>query len=788
MLRNYLKTAWRNLVRNKFYTMINISGLTVGLAVGILILLWVQDEFGFDRFHKNEQNIYKVENMVGTGDSRQLWTVTAAPIGKLAKQEIPGVEEVVRVAYESDYGLFKYADKVFTEQDVFFTDAALFSMFDFKIIKGNAANPFPDDHSVVITETTARKYFGNEPAIGKVITADDKISFKVTAVVKDFPKNSSFRANMLFPMQLLQKNLYAGKTDGKNLDNDFSQYNYNTFLLMRPGFSLDGFTKKLRNIHLRMKADDTDIGYVLLPLSKMHLYRSDGSDGGIGTVRMFMMIAILLLVIACINYVNLSTARAMLRAKEVSLRKIIGAGRVQLLLQFVIETMVLFCIATFFALFLVYALIPLFNEVSGKEIVFNMKDYKVWLLIASCIAGTLLISSIYPAMLLSSFEPLKAIKGKITARMSDSFFRKVLVVVQFGFSVVLIAGTLIIGKQLSYIRAKQLGYDKEYVLSCDLVDMSKHLEAVKTELQNDPAVKNVTSASMNIVQFGGRTGDNEWEGKQPGETMMLSPMSVDKNFMSFFKMQLTDGSGFTGAVADSMHFILNETAVKTARLKNPVGKKFRLWKTEGTIIGVVKDFHYASMRQKIQPAIFYYQPLTYGQVYIKTTGKDAPKAIAALQKEWKRYNANFPFEYAFLDDRFNRLYQGEERTGLLFNIFAGIAIFISCLGLFGLAAYTAQVRNKEIGVRKVLGASASSIVRLLATDFIKLVVMAIAVAIPVAWYMMHGWLRDFAYQVNIGYAVFLIAGALAVLIAVATISLQSVKAALMNPVKTLRSE
>lgn len=788
MFRNYFKTAWRNLWKHGLYSLINIKGLSLGLAVGILILLWVQDEFSFDRFHKNEKNIYKLENMVGTGSSRQLWTVTASPIGILAKKEIPGVEDAVRISNNGIYKLFKYEDKVFNEQNNFFADPSLFSIFDYPIIHGSASNPYPDDNSVVITESTAKKYFGQDDPIGKVITADDKASFKVSAVVKDFPKNSTFRPDMLFPMTLLAKNAYAGNEDGKNLENDFNQFDYYTFLLMKPGFSFNGFTDKLRQIHLRVKPDDVDIEYLLLPLRKMHLYRADGSDGGFSTVRMFIIIAILILVIACINYVNLSTARSMLRAKEVSLRKIVGAGKLQLFLQFILETTVLFLIATILALALIYVLMPLFNKISGKELILNFANYRIWQVILFTIVGTLLISSIYPALLLSSFEPLKALKGKIAARINDVVFRKILVVVQFTFSIVLVAGTIIISNQLSFIRARQLGYDKEHVISCNLMEMGKHYDAVKTDLLRQPGVTNVTSASVNLIQYGGHTGNNWWEGKQEGETLMISPMAVDKDFISFFKMQMKEGNVFTGSVNDSTHFILNETAVKAARIENPVGKKFKLQETEGTIIGVVKDFHFASMRQKIEPAIFYYRPQRYYKLYIKTTGQEAPKAIAALETQWKKYNAGFPFTYAFLDDTFNNLYKSEQRTELLYNIFAGIAIFISCLGLFGLAAYTAQVRTREIGVRKVLGAGIAGIIRLLATDFVKLVFVAILIAVPVAWYVMDRWLQDFAYKINIGWTVFAIAGCLAMLVAIVTISFQSIKAAVANPVKSLRTE
>lgn len=786
MFRNYLKTAWRNLLRNRFYTLLNIGGLAIGLAVGILILLWVQDETSYDTFHKNSRHIYKLENMVGTGSSRQLWTNTVAPIGVMGKDRIPAIEAVVRTSYNSQYRLFRYKDRLFHEQKNFFADASLFSVFDFRIIKGDATNPFPDPHSIVLTQSMAGKYFDKENPIGKVLTADDKEQFTVSAVISDLPANTNIEGNIFFPMGLLAQ---KHRENGRNMENDFSNFDFNTYLLIRPGASIEALPAKLRNIHLGVKPEDTDADYILHPLEKVHLYRADGADGGIGTVKLFIVIAVLILVIACVNYVNLSTARAMLRAKEVSLRKIVGAARWQLFMQFVAETALLFLGATLIALMLVSLLTPYFNQVSGKELVIDFLAPQVWKVIGITIAGTLLLSGIYPALLLSSFEPLKALRGKITARVSDAVFRKTLVVVQFSFSMILITGTIIVGNQLSYMRSKQMGFNKDHVFSMNLINMAGHLDAIKSTLMKQPGVTDVCWSSEVIVNNWEQTGDNYWEGKKPGETLMISPMSVNEEFIPFFGMQLVEGKNFSGAVADSMHFILNETAVKAARLENPIGAKFKLWNTMGTVIGVVKDFHFQSLRQPIKPGIFQYRkPNHYGQLYVKTTGKDAPKAIAAAEAEWKKYNPGFDFNYNFLDDAYNNLYESEIRTGSLYSIFSAIAIFISCLGLLGLVAYTAQVRTREIGVRKVLGATVLNIIRILAGDFIRLVGIGVVVAIPLSWYMMNKWLEHFAYRTTIGWEVYAIAGFSAFLIAIVTVSFQSVRAALANPVKSLRSE
>jgi putative ABC transport system permease protein len=788
MLKNYFKTAWRNLLKNKFYSLINIAGLTAGLAIGILILLWVQDELSFDAFHRQSKYIFRLENQVGTGSSVQIWSVTNAPIGPMAKAQLPEVKDMVRMTSNNFYSSYKYGNKIFAENKAYFTDPSFFSIFDFNLVKGNNSEPFNDIHSVVLTETTARRYFGDLDPIGKVIVADDKINFRVTGVIKDLPKNSGISGDLFFPMNLLNFNLHADKGGSASLDNDWEQFNYVTFLLLRPGTSLPTLAKHLRDIHLKHEPEDTDIKYLPFELTKMHLYKADGSAAGFETVRIFAIIALLILIIACINYVNLSTARSMLRSREVSLRKIVGAARVQLFMQFFIETALLFLFASLLAVSVIYILLPGFNRISGKELVVNLSDYRIWLVIVFTIVGTLAASSIYPAFLLSSFKPVKALKGKMAVGIRDAVFRKALVVGQFTISIALITGTIIIGNQLKYIWSKELGYDKAHIFTFGLRNANEHYGALRNQLLNQPGVLDVTRASGNIVLLGEQSGDNKWDGKQPNQTFMVYPLSIDSNYIPFFKLRMTEGHNFSGIATDSLHFILNETAVREAGIKNPVGKRFKLWNFDGTIIGVVKDFHFSSMKQKIEPAVFYYHPANSNFLFVKTSGKDAPKAVMAAESVWNQYNPGNPFSYTFLDDTFESLYKSEQQTGTLFDVFAAIAILISCLGLLGLAAYTAQVRTREIGVRKVLGASVTGIIRILAGDFIQLVFIAILIAVPIAWLAMDRWLEDFAYRTHIRWTVFLLSGLMAIIIALVTISFQSVKAALANPVKSLRNE
>ncbi|GAB3916118.1 ABC transporter permease [Larkinella terrae] len=790
MLRNYFKTAWRGLVNNKGYSAINIGGLAVALGISVLLLWWVKDELSFDRFHVQSDRIYRVNGGFGSGASQQFSGQIVAPVAAYAKQHIPGVEEAVRVVGNYDMSPFKVNGKTLVEEKAVYVDPAFFTFFNFEWVKGNRNRPFPDLQTVVMTESAALKYFGAAEPVGKMLySVRNNKNYVVSGIIRDFPDNSSIQCNMLFPLEIVAKG-YQANDYWKSMDSDWGNWYAQTYFRLDPRANLDKLAKALTDVHHASNKYDQATVYRLQPLHDIHLYRPDGTPGAMQEVKMMGIVALILLAIGCINYVNLATAQATQRAKEVSVRKVVGAGRRHLVGQFLAESLLIFVVALALAIGLIRGLESTYHELTGKTQPFSLSDPQVWLVVIGVLVFTLAIAGIYPALVLSSFEPLKVLRGKIAIGGRRVTFRQTLVITQFAFSTALIVGTLIIGNQLRFMRERNLGYDRENVFSFWLTEeMSKHYEALKAELSREPSVSHVTASNGNLIGIGNSTGDTDWEGKPKNSMFIVTRMRVEKDFISSFGLKMAAGETFTGSKTDSMHVILNETAVKNAGIKNPIGKWFTLGQTKGIIIGVVKDFHFASLRQKVEPAVFFYRDNTnFGRIYIKTTGRDAPKAVAAAEKLWKKYSPDYPFEYQFMDAQYNDMYKSEQRTGALFNFFSGVAILVSCLGLFGLATFTAQQRMKEIGIRKVLGASVTGIVALLSKDFLKLVLIGILIASPVAWWAMNQWLQNFAYKIDLEWWVFALAGLLAVLIAFTTVSFQSIRAALMNPVKSLKSE
>lgn len=791
MIKNYLKTAWRNLKASKFYTLINMSGLAIGLATAIMLLLWVRHELSYDRFHQDYRNIYLLSAHFMSGDKETSWSGVPGALSVFAKS-IPQVRSLVRIS-EDEGQVLADGDrrKLIDGNHTAFVDSTFFSIFDFPLLRGHRQQLFPNSHSAVISRSLAVKIFNSVDVLGKLILFR-KEHFTITGVMEDFPENSSLQLDALFPMSLYAQQFTAngGNGDWKTIDEDLGNYAFKTYVKLQASTDPAAAARDFTAAYKKARNGDSKTKFTLQNLAGIHLTAIDGNDAALKMVHIFLLVAILLLAIAAINYVNLSTARSLIRAREVGIRKIIGATKFQLFFQFVTETLLLFAVATAIAIGLIFLLMPLYNRISGKALHFSLADAQMWKVIGVSILGTLAASSIYPALVLSSFRPAQSIKGRAAGGMSAGLFRKILVVFQFTISVCLIISTLVISRQMAYVRQMDLGYDKNYVFTVPLShEVVNHIDAVKNELKKETGVVGVSLSNIyDMSNFGNATGDLNWEGKPEGRSQIIGQALVDEDFIPTMGIQLLEGGNFSGSPADSNHYIVNEAAVKAMGLKPPyVGQPITFHERPGVIIGVMKDFNFQPLKEKITPILFF----TWWKgniLFIRTTAKDAQQAIAAAERQYKKYAGDLPFSYSFLDKQFEEKYRADQRAGMLFKLFALIAIFISCLGLLGLATYMAQVRTKEIGVRKVLGASIANVVNLLGKDFILLVALAILLAVPAAWYGMNKWLEDFAYRITIRWWMFALAGLLAILIAMATISYQAIKAAVANPVNALRNE
>ncbi|MBS1605220.1 MAG: ABC transporter permease [Bacteroidetes bacterium] len=790
-MTNSFKIALRHLRKSRTYSFINITGLSISLAVSILLLLWANDELSYDRFNTNAANLYRLSPKVANGAGTTVWDNTSAPMAVFAKKELPEVQGACRMEDNWNVSYFDHDGKKFLEWHNKFVDASFFSMFTFPLIEGNPQHPFTDAYSIILSETTAKTIFAGKDPIGQVLKGDDKKLYHVTGVMNDIPGNSSIKFDIAFNFAQLEKEYDTSKY-WKSLNNSWGQFDFDTYLQLKPNTSITSAQDKLTAIHRRNEVDDftKHLSYVLNPLTKTHLYSLDGKEQGMKIVKIFFLVAVIVLTIACINYVNLVTARAIQRSKEISVRKIIGAGKSSLFLQFLSESLLIILISLALATGFIFLAMPLFNDISDKNITFRPWSPEVLAVYGITLLTTLLLAGIYPAITLSSLKPLAIIKGRISGIGSKGNLRKVLVVIQFSFSILLITSTIIIGQQLKYIREMHLGYDKDNVFAFWMRDIDNHYEAAKAELLKQPGVLGVTESGVDILDAHSGTVDVSWDGKRPDQqSFTINQMPVEKNFPEVMGIQLVEGKGFSGTPADSTNFILNETAIKETGITEPaVGKRFTLHGVKGIIAGVAKDFHFQNMRTRIHPLIIHYSTAWRGKMYVKTTGKDASKALAATERLWKKYNPDHNFFYTFLDSEFNDQYKSDTHVGQLFNCFAGLAILISCLGLFGLVTYTAESKVKEISVRKVLGAGLPQIATLLSKDFLTLVAIAAAIAFPLAWYGLSNYLQGYAYRTGISWWVFAAAGSITLFIAILTVSFKCIQAALANPVKSLRAE
>lgn len=796
-------------MKNRFFSLLNIVGLAIGLACFLLITLYVSQELSYDRYHEKADRIYRINADILIGGTNLKLAVSSDPMGATLKKDYPEIEQFTRIYASGGSKLVKKGNLFIRENQVAHVDSTFFEVFSFPALEGNVHTALNEPNTVVITESAARKYFGTTRVVGKTIETDDQPAglYKITAVIKDMPENSHFRYDFLFSMD--------------NVDYGFGNYlshNFATYLLFKPGTDTRTFEKKfpdyinryvlpkaMENLGVKSMEDFEKSGnylrYSLIPITDIHLHSDRSAElspnSSIQYIYVFSAIAIFILLIACVNFMNLSTARSANRAKEVGIRKVLGSERSFLIRQFLTESTLLTTLAMLIAIGLLVLSLPYFNQLSGKH--FELQHlYTSWFLLFLVIAIPVIgvLAGIYPAFYLSAFQPIKVLKGKLQGGARSSWLRNLLVVFQFATSIILIVGTIIVYQQLSFIQHTKIGFNKDQVLVVEGTgSLNNNYRAFRHEIEKLAGVKG--SASAGFLPVSNSARNSNAFSKEPMMTeknsFNMQCWRIDEQYIPLMGMEMKEGRNFSKEfISDSAGIIINEATEKLLGYAQPIGQKIYAMDEHNalvpyTIIGVVKDFHFESMRQNIEPLA-----MRLGEANWATSFKVEAGAIGTLlpqiAKRWRELAPDLPFQYEFLDEAFSQMYAQEQQAGKIVLSFSILAIIIACLGLFGLASYMAEQRTKEIGVRKVLGASVENIVTMLTRDFIRLVLIAACIALPLGWLLMHRWLLDFAYRINIHWWVFLLATLLALLIAIFTISFQSIRAALQNPVKSLRSE
>ncbi|RYU95847.1 ABC transporter permease [Emticicia agri] len=785
MIRNYLKIAWRNLWRNKTFSLLNILGLALGMACSLLIMLWLQDELQRDKFHKNGHRLYRVmENQLYDGEA-VTFAYTPGILSQHITNDIPEIEMATQVQWE-EMPLFTVGDN-FEKEKGWYVNSDFLNMFTFDLEKGDAKTALKRPDGVVISKKLAAKYFPDQDPLGKIIRIDNKTDVMVTGVLKEISDRSSLKFDFLMSYERWLKT--------NNWANQWGNNGPWCYVMLNSNASIDKVQSKIKD-YIKSKDNDSNVELFLQAHEDVYLYsnyKAGVQDGGrIDYVKMFALIAIFILVIACINFMNLATARSIKRAKEVGVRKVVGAVRYSLVGQFLGESLIIAFIGLLFAILIVFLSLPSFNLLTEKHLSLDFKDPLFLLTLFGLTIITGLVSGSYPALFMSSLRPVVVLKGALKFKPSATFFRKGLVIFQFGLSIMLIIGMIVIYRQIEYIQSKNLGFNRENLLYMPLEgNLSTNFMSFKQELMNMPGIKSVSCSEADPLQVASSTGGVRWSGKDTTKTILFSQNATSYDYLTTMGIKLKDGRDFSPAFStDTTNYVINEEAAKKMGMKDPVGKEMTMWGRKGTIIGIVKNFHINSLHEGISPLILHFQrgKQNLGQVIVRTQAGQTKEAIASMDKAFKKFNPRFPFSYKFTDQEFAAQYKGENVVSKLANYFAFLAIFISCLGLFGLAMFTAEQRTKEIGVRKVLGASVVNITAMLSKDFLKLVLMSAVIAFPLAWYLMSNWLQKYAYRIEIQWWFFLIAGVLACLIALLTVSYQAIKAALMNPIKSLKTE
>ena len=779
MLTNYLKTAFRMLKKQKGYSAINILGLSIGMAACMFILFWVQDELSFDRFHRNANRLFLVESEWHYGGETHIWDATPAPLAPALVQDFPDIEAAVRM--KSRYGTHvRWGEKAFLENAFYCVSPSFFSVFDFPLISGQPGDWARDPQTLMISQRMAEKYFGQTSPLGQVVEINQKLAFTVRGVFENFPANSHLQIDFIAPFSAL------GPMNERQLD-DWGRFDFLTFVLARDGVTASRLQEQLAG-YLKQQRPNADQRLLFTPMTRIHLYSPNGT-GNILYVRLFTLIGVVVLLVACINFVNLSTARATLRGREIGVRKVVGAGRRDLIRQLLGESFLFAFIAFFAALVLVCLLLPAFNNLSAKHLDFSrVIQPQILLGLLGIVSAAGLLSGIYPAVYLSAFHPLKTLGQARGGSTSGSALRKVLVVLQFGISIALVIGTLVVGSQIHYIRNKNLGFDKENLVYVPLNRQSlQSVDVLKAELLNHPAILKIAATDQVPVNQGNFTTISRWDGNDGEKRVMFHGMSADIDYFDLMGMTLVEGRGFSEERSEP-DIVVNQEAVRRMGLEFPVGKKMAYWSSAGRIVGVVKDFHFKPLRDEIMPLFISFEPRRYNKLLFRIQGGQVPQALEAIETAMKRVAPDYPFTYHFLDQRIDAMYRTETRTGAILNALTALIIMTSCMGLFGLAAFTAQRRTKEIGIRKTLGASVPGISMLLAGEFIRLVVLANVLAWPLGYLAMHRWLQNFTYKIALNPWYFVGSALVALVIAVLTVSAQSVKAGLSNPVESLKVE
>jgi len=790
MIRNFLLTAVRNISRHKGFTFINVTGLAIGLAASLLILLWVQDELSFDRFHENAGSIYRVEEDQFYSGERYHVTVTPHPSGPVWRERIPEIIDQTRINRLPRL-LFRTGDNVFFESAVVAADSGLFKIFTLPFQNGDPETALKDPHSIVLSEKLAKKYFGDANPLGQTITLENKFPFMVTGVMKEIPGNSIFTFEGVIPYSFLREIGAISDSWGSN--------SIFTFVRIAEGSDLESVNKKLTDVVLEHNPE-TITKYLLFPFPDIHLHAQFGygeNRGPVTAIYIFTLIAAFILLIACINFINLSTAKASSRSREIGIRKVAGADRKSMIIQFMSESFVLVTASLFIALLLVGLFLKAFNNVSGKS--FTLTDLLQFKFILSFIIAALVagfISGIYPALYLSSFKPVAVLKGEPVSGKGNRRLRQVLVVIQFSLSILIATAAIFMNQQLRFLQNKDLGFEKEDLICIPMSqDMKGEYYSFKSELLKETLISGVTASRVNPVMIGSNSGGASWPGKDPEKMVLIGTNGVDYDYLETMKMELVSGRNFSRDFPGDMardttgNFLINEEVVKIMDIGDPVGTSFSFLGLNGTIVGVLKNFHFKGADQPIEPMAFALAGTRFlDYILIRLTPGKTEESLKSVEKVWNELIPEFPLQYTFIEQDYDNLFRSQIRLAGLLKYFTILALIIASLGLYGLSAYSTERRSNEIGIRKVMGADSSSVVITMAREFLFIVLISIIISLPVGWLIVKNLLEQFAYRIEPGLIVFVGIGAGALIIALLTVSFQAFKASRINPVDALKTE